>query len=156
MLLPGNYGFPTLRHFAVSQLVRHLDQISPSLISDLMVRSSRLERRYKAVAEGHKKLVRRLIGRKNRAQQALHEMRYVACKISEIVHVLTQDATVISNRDLHYARSELTTLNDLQLGQTVIQQYLDICEVIFSKVINKTSSTRSSSFLSLYDLSAKV
>ena len=129
MLCPGNYGFPTLRYFAQSQLIRHLDELSPTVMGDLLIRSNRLERRYKSARDGHEKLCRRLLGRKTRTSEALHEMQYKSCKIAEIVHVLSKKANLITDRDLHYVRSELTTLNDLQLGQIVLKQYLDICEV---------------------------
>ena len=131
MLMPGNYGFPTLRYFAQSQLIRHMEELTPSLLPALLARSGRLERRYKQIRDGHDKLCRRLFARKNRTLEAIHEQEYKACKIAEIVRVLSGGPGEISERDLHYARSELITLNDLQLGQTVLQQYLDILEVCF-------------------------
>ena len=129
----GNEPFPTLETFAAQRVIQIIEGSAPNLCTDLAVRNMQLKNDLHAQERAYEKLVTRMKRRESRAFGAIHELGYITRKLHEIVAKLHGDTNgVVSTQVLHFARSELTTLSELQYASTVLQQYIDLTQVCCS------------------------
>jgi len=134
-LMLFNDEMPTLRTAAAQRVLRILDDASPNLCTTLMVRNSQVERELLDLQVNHEKLIDRLRRRKNRAFEAMHQLTYISLKLRQIAEKLDEGrVSGVNEQVLHYARSELTTLSELDHARVVLQQYIDLTEVISQNI----------------------
>ena len=130
MIYLGNESLPSLKTFAAQRVVQLIEESSPNLCSDLAIRNTRLKNELLMQNQAHEKLINRIKRRESRALGAIHELKYISRKLHEIITKLHGDSDgVVSPQALHFARSELTTLSELQYAKTILQQFVDLSQV---------------------------
>lgn len=126
MLWLGNEEIPTLGTFAARQLVRQFPQIhTSSWRSELLAQNVRLRLRLSRVLKDQDRVKALALRRRHRIRDAVNELQYTSRKILEIADVLAPDLPVENlNRRLHYARTELNALHDLEFSIRLFQSFI--------------------------------
>ena len=117
---------PTLGTFAARQLVRQFPQVQTSdWRSELLAQNVRLRLRLSRAHKDQDRVKALAFRRKCRIRDAINELQYTSRKILEIADILAPDLPDESlNRRLHYARSELITLHDLEYSIRLFQGFI--------------------------------
>ena len=127
LCLENDDELPSLKSFAARRILRYLDQAAPCWGTDLMVQNFRLHSEIAQTQKDFGKFTNRLVRHKRRARDAINELQYTSRKIIEISDVLDPDLPIESlPRRLHYARTELLALQNLEFSIGIIQRYADL------------------------------
>ena len=122
----GNEEVPTLGTFAARQLLRQKPFLqSADWRSDVLAQNVRLRLRLSRVLKDQDKAKAMAFRRKYRLRDAVNELQYTSRKILEIADVLDPELSDESlERRLHYARTELLALHDLEYSIGLFQSFL--------------------------------
>ena len=123
----GNEEIPTLGTFAARQLVRQFPNVhTTSWRSDLLAQNVRLRLKLSRTVKDQDRVKALAMRRKHRIRDAVNEMQYTSRKILEIADVLAPDLPDESlSRRLHYARTELIALHDVEFSIRLLQSFLE-------------------------------
>ena len=127
MLFLCNEDVPTLGTFAARQLVRQFRCLdTASWRSEVLAQNIRFRLKLSRAIKDQDKVKAFAFRRKCRIRDAVNELQYTSRKIIEISDILSPDLPVESlDRRLHYARTELGLLQDLDYSIRLFQSFLD-------------------------------
>ena len=122
----GNEEVPTLGTFAARQLLRQTPTLQSSeWRSDVLAQNIRLRLKMSRIIKDQDKVKAMAFRRKYRIRDAVNELQYTSRKILEIAEVLDPALSNESlDRRLHYARTELLALQDLDYSINLFQSFL--------------------------------
>ena len=126
MLWLGNEEVPTLGTFAARQLVHQFQHVhSVGWRSDVLAQNVRLRLRLSRIIRNQDRVKALAFRRKHRIRDAVNELQYTSRKILEIADVLAPELPVESlSRRIHYARTELNALHDLEFSIHLLQGFI--------------------------------